>query len=98
MFILLLKFGPNKARAAELMEGHNRWLRQGFDDDVFLLAGSLTPGLGGGILARCADRAEVEARLQADPFVVEAVVDAEILELAPVKADARLDFLLGEAA
>jgi hypothetical protein len=30
-----------------------------------------------------------------DPFVVEDVVSAEILELAPSRADERLAFLLG---
>ncbi len=27
------------------MLGHNGWIKRGFDDGVFLLAGSLQPGL-----------------------------------------------------
>jgi hypothetical protein len=32
--------------------------------------------------------------VDADPFVAEGVVTAEILEISPSQADARLDFLL----
>ena len=48
MFIVLLKFSDNKDQAAQFMEGHNEWIKRGFDDDVFLLAGSLQPKWGGG--------------------------------------------------
>ena len=77
------------------MDGHNAWIRKGFDDDVFLVAGSLQPGLGGGILAHNTTLSALEERVQADPFVAENVVGAEILEIAPAKADDRLGFLLG---
>lgn len=45
MFIVILKFSDNKRQAGEFMEGHNGWIKRGFDDGVFLLAGSLQPGL-----------------------------------------------------
>ena len=51
MFIVLLKFSSNKSRASQFMAGHKEWLERGFDDGVFLLAGSLQPNLGGGIVA-----------------------------------------------
>lgn len=94
MFIVQLKFADNKARASEFMAGHNAWLKQGFDDGVFLLAGSLQAGQGGGILAHGVSRDALDKRIKADPFVVEQVVTADIVELAPAKADPRLAFLL----
>ena len=94
MFIVLLKFSDNKATASQHMEGHKAWLKQGFDDGVFLLAGSLQPNLGGGILAHNASLSELQQRVNDDPFVVENVVSAEIIELAAAKADERLSFLL----
>ena len=51
MFIVLLKFSANKSQAGQYMEGHNTWIKQGFDDGVFLLVGSLQPNAGGGIVA-----------------------------------------------
>lgn len=94
MFIVLLRFSDNRQRASELMDGHNQWIRQGFDDGVFLLVGSLQPGQGGTVLAQSDSRQALEARVNQDPFVIEQVVTAEILEVDPKKADARLEFLL----
>ena len=94
MFVVLLKFAANKAKAGQLMDGHNAWIKRGFEDGVFLLVGSLKPGLGGGIVAHNASLEELQNRVKEDPFVAENVVSAEILELAPSKADARLGFLV----
>ena len=94
MFIVLLKFSDNKGQAGQFMDGHNAWLRRGFDDGVFLLAGSLQPGLGGGIVAHDTSLSDLQSRVNADPFVAEKVVEAEILEITPAKADTRLNFLL----
>ncbi len=93
MFIVLLRFSSNKGQASQFMEGHNAWIKRGFDDGVFLLTGSLQPKLGGGILAHNTSLPDLEARMNADPFVVENVVSAEILEIAPARTDERLDFL-----
>lgn len=94
MFVVTLRFSANKAQAPHLMQGHDDWIRSGFDDGVFLMTGSLKPGLGGVVLAHRTTRAELEKRLEKDPFVAEDVVSADILEIAPGRADDRLAFLL----
>ena len=76
------------------MDSHKAWVKRGFDDGVFLLAGSLEPSLGGGILAHNTSLADLQSRVNADPFVAEDVVKAEIFELDPGKADERLQFLV----
>ncbi len=93
MFIVLLKFSENKSHASTFMDGHNQWLKRGFDDGVFLLAGSLKPNLGGGILAHNVALPDLQSRVNGDPFVAENVVKAEILEITPSKTDDRLKFL-----
>ena len=95
MFIVLLKFADNSDLAGQFMEGHNTWLRQGFDDGVLLLAGSLKPGPGGAVLAHNTTLEALQIRVNADPFVAEKVVNAEIIEISPLKTDERLQFLLG---
>lgn len=95
MFIVLLKFSGNKGQASAFMESHNMWLKRGFDDDVFLLAGGVQPNLGGAILAHNTSLPDLQNRVNDDPFVTENVVSAEILQIAPAKADERLKFLLG---
>ena len=94
MFVVLLKFSDNKGKAGQFMDGHKEWIQRGFDDGVFLLAGSLQPNLGGGIVAHDTSLSELQSRVNTDPFVAEKVVTAEILEITPSKADARLNFLL----
>lgn len=95
MFIVLLKFSGNKAQAGQFMEGHKEWIKRGFDDGVFVMAGSLQPNQGGGILAHNTSLSDLQTRVNADPFVAQNVVSAEILEITPSKADDRLKFLLG---
>jgi uncharacterized protein YciI len=94
MFVVLLKFSDNKGNASQFMEGHKEWIKTGFDDGVFLLVGSLQPNLGGGIVAHNTSLSDLQSRVNTDPFVAEKVVTAEILEITPSQADARLDFLL----
>lgn len=93
MFIVLLKFSNNKDKAGEFMEGHNEWIKKGFDDGVFLVVGSLQPSLGGGIVAHNTTLPDLQRRVNNDPFVTEEVVSTEILEITPAKADERLQFL-----
>lgn len=94
MFIVLLKFSSNKGQASQSMEGHKEWIKRGFDDGVFLLAGSLQPNFGGGIVAHNTSLSDLQSRGNDDPFVAENVVSAEILEITPSKTDGRLKFLL----
>ena len=95
MFIVLLKFADSKDRAGNHMDGHKDWIKRGFDDGVFLLVGSLQPNAGGGILAHNTSLSDLQDRVNGDPFVVENVVSAEIIEITPARADERLGFLLG---
>ena len=94
MFVVLLKFAANKGQAGQFMQGHKDWIKRGFDDGVFLLVGNLQPQLGGGIVAHNTSLPALQSRVNEDPFVAENVVSAEILEIAPSKADQRLEFLL----
>ncbi len=95
MFIVLLKFSSNKGQASQFLEGHNEWIKRGFDDGVFLLVGGLQPNLGGGIVAHNTSLSDLQSRANDDPFVAENVVSAEILEITPTKTDEHLNILLG---
>ncbi|UUX49453.1 hypothetical protein NUH88_18880 [Nisaea acidiphila] len=94
MFVALLKLSTNRAKAGDYLEGHKAWLKRGFDEGVFLAAGTLAaPDEGGGILAHNTDRASLEARLAEDPFVAEEVVRIEVTEIGASITDPRLSFL-----
>ena len=94
MFIVLLKFSENKAQAKDHMQGHKAWIQQGFDENIFLLVGSLQPNAGGTIIAHNTTLQDLQTRINNDPFVQENIVSAEILEISPSKSDERLQFLL----
>ncbi len=93
MFVVLLRFSGDKSRAGQFLEGHKEWIRRGFEDGVFLVAGSLQPNLGGGIVAHNTSLLDLRRRVNDDPFVAEAIVSAEIVELTPSRTDERLAFL-----
>jgi uncharacterized protein YciI len=93
MFVIFLKFA-DKSKASDFMEGHNDWIKTGFNDGVFLSVGTIQPPQGGMILAYNASRADIEARVNLDPFVAQGVVTPEIYEIAPSRVDERLNFLV----
>ncbi len=95
MYIITLRIN-DKAKVPPLMEGHNAWIKRGFDDGIFAFVGSLQPPLAGGvILAHGSTQAEIEARVAEDPFVHGGVVSADILAVSPGRIDERLSFLKG---
>jgi len=94
MFIVLLKFSEQRREAPEYMQRHKDWIKRGFDDGVFLLAGSLHENMGGGILAHNTPLAVLQQRVNEDPFIQHDVVTADIFEVSPSLSDERLNFLL----
>lgn len=94
MFVVTLKFAADRSRANEFMDAHKAWIKRGFDDGVFALVGSLQPNLGGAILAHSTSKSALQERLSEDPFVIEGIVVAEVLDITPARTDARLGFLM----
>lgn len=93
MFIVLLKFSGDKAKAGQFMEGHKAWLNRGFDDGIFMMSGSLKPQIGGGILAHNISREALQARVDEDPFVAHDIVTPEIIEFEPSQRQPQLEGL-----
>lgn len=97
MFITFLRFSENRAAAPEIMAGHNEWIAKGFADGVFLCVGSLQHSAGGAVLSHGESRADHEARVAADPFIVQGIVTAEIHELDLKRTIPTLDFMKSPA-
>jgi uncharacterized protein YciI len=94
MFVVLLEFAAQRGRASELMDRHKAWIQRGFDDGVFVLAGSLQPQRGGAIVAHNTSLAALQSRVADDPFVAHGVVSAQVLEITPSRTDERLKAFL----
>ncbi len=93
LYLILLEFA-DKSQAAQNMDGHNAWIDQGFTDDAFLMTGTI-PGQGGAVLARNETRAQLQERVERDPFVDQGVVTAELIEFEPSRLHPQLTALLG---
>ena len=61
-----------------LMEAHVGWLKKGFDEGVFVVAGRKDPRTGGVILVRGKKEA-VEALAETDPFVQNGAARFEVV-------------------
>ncbi len=96
MYFILLTFSTNRDQLVAHLDGHKAWLEQGFNDGVFIMAGSITDGEGGAILAVGEDETALMERVAKDPFVVAEVVEPEIIGVSPTMMDSRLDFLRGD--
>ena len=83
LFIVFLRFGPNRARAGQWMAGHKQWIQEGIADGSFLMAGSLDNAQGGVVIAAGQDGNALDARVAQDPFVIHGVVSAEVHAVAP---------------
>lgn len=95
MFVVMLRFSKNRDLARQFMTAHNEWIERGFADGVFLLVGSLQPGLGGAIVAHGTALSDLQDRVDQDPFVEQGIVSTQILEISPATIDDRLEFLRG---
>ena len=93
MFMIFLRFSANKQQSGDFLEEHKAWIKSGFDDGVFLLAGAIEPGLGGAIAAHNTSRQQLGERLDRHPYIANDVVTAEIVEINPAITDPRLQFL-----
>ena len=58
------------------------------------MAGSLRAQQGGVVLAHQVSSKNLQQRVDADPFIMQGIVSAEILDIAPARADDRIRFLL----
>lgn len=67
----------------------------GFSNDgILLMVGNLQPDKGGAMLVHNISLPDIQNRVNSNPFVVENVVRAEILQITPGKTDDRFKFLL----
>lgn len=92
MFILALTYVKPNEEADKHMELHMAWVKEGYAKGWFLASGRKVPRTGGVILA-IGNRAEIEAYVAADPFMVHGVARYEITEVAVTTVAAGLDIL-----
>jgi uncharacterized protein YciI len=83
MFIISIKYTKPAAEIDALLTAHHRFLKEQYAAGVFLMSGRKVPRSGGIILAEAADRADMEAIMQLDPFYGAGVAEYDIIEFIP---------------
>jgi uncharacterized protein YciI len=97
LWLLLTTYVRPEAEVDTLLEAHRAHLERHREAGRFLAWGRLVPRTGGFVLARAADRAEVDAALAEDPFTTGGVATWTVQELAPTGGEPQLlAALLGE--
>ncbi len=97
MFIITLKFTEKRPEAANYLDAHNAWIKQGFEENLFLLVGRIEPKLGGGIIAHNTQLDTLTDFVNQDPFVEHGIVEASIQQWTPARTEERLSFLKNSA-
>lgn len=93
MFLILLSYTKPLDEVDRWLDDHKAWVKQGFDDGVFILAGGQLPRVGGVVVAIGETREQIEGRAAQDPFVRHGVAAAQVIEVRPSTLDARIEFL-----
>jgi len=93
MFIISITYTRPAGEVDALLTAHRHFLSEHYASGIFLMSGRKVPRSGGIIIADAADRAEVEAIVQTDPFYIGSVAEYEITEFVPsMTAEALADF------
>jgi uncharacterized protein YciI len=75
------------------LDAHVAWLKDAFDDGVFLAAGRKVPRTGGLLLSKT-DRKTLDASLAKDPFYINGVAEFEVIEFTVTTAAEGFENLL----
>ncbi|WP_050479444.1 YciI family protein [Herbaspirillum rhizosphaerae] len=83
MFVISITYTKSAGEIDALLTAHKQFLNEQYADGVFLMSGRKIPRSGGIIIADAADRAELEAIIETDPFYIGDVAEYEITEFVP---------------
>jgi uncharacterized protein YciI len=99
MFIVTLTYTRPEEEIDQLLAAHRAFLREQYDNGLFVLSGRMVPRTGGVILVHADSRADVEAVIELDPFNQAGAATYAITEFVPTMAADGLEaYLPGQRA
>ena len=81
MYVVSLTYKVAQETVDQHLDAHVDWLKDAFDEGVFIAAGRKVPRTGGVLLSK-ADRPTLDESLATDPFSVYGVANFEVTEFA----------------
>ena len=94
MFIIELEYTAPLSQVDAIMAEHVAWLKKQYAAGTFLVSGRKIPRDGGIIIAVGDSREQIEALVQADPFVSHGVARARVIEFRPSQRAKDIDALI----
>ena len=83
MFVITLTYSKPTEEIDALLAAHREFLREQYDNGVFLMSGRMVPRTGGIIIASADSRADIEAIVELDPFHLAGAATYTITEFVP---------------
>ena len=83
MFIISLTYLKPADEIDKLLAAHREYLREQYDNGMFLMSGRMVPRTGGIIIATADSRADIEAVIELDPFKEAGAASYAITEFVP---------------
>jgi len=93
MYVVSLTYKVAQEIVDQHLDAHVDWLKDAFDEGVFIAAGRKVPRTGGVLLSR-AERPTLDESLAKDPFNVHGVADFDVMEFAPNRTAPGFENLL----
>lgn len=96
MFIAILKYKKPLEEVDRFLQAHRDYLAEHYAAGDFIASGPQSPRIGGVIMIKADNRADVDAIISQDPFNLNGIADYQIVEFNPtMSCDAVLsNFLL----
>jgi uncharacterized protein YciI len=83
MFIISLTYLKPAEEIDALLAKHREYLREQYDNGMFLMSGRMVPRTGGVIIATADSKADIEAVIELDPFNEAGAASYTITEFVP---------------
>lgn len=83
LYAVTLSWITSPERLEPWREGHKAWLVEGIQQGMVIVAGPLSDHSDGFILLQAQDEKQIEAYLQRDPFIINALVSITRVAVEP---------------
>lgn len=83
-FIVEITYRIPVEELGEVLPLHRAFLKNGYESGMLLCSGPQNPRVGGMVIARAADQAEIQAFFDQDPYHLRGVASHRIIEFEPV--------------
>ena len=85
MYIIILTYQKELSEVEKHLEAHRTYLDKHYASGHFIASGAQVPRVGGVILCKAGNKAEVETIIAQDPFYQHQIATYQIIEVIPTK-------------